>query len=171
MVKNFSSVKAMFSCPISVCHWRRRSALDRQISFRTGVRRCPFARKCADLCRSSLMGNDLIGSICYTLEIWSVSRANPLPYCFDGRFSLHTFQVSWTSPVFNTTEIRITFNSPIDEISRNFLWFKEFENLRSWFSAFVNGIHSHTVFLETPLHVNTARDVSELSWHKYLKGQ
>ena len=29
----------------------------------------------------------------------------------------------------------------------------------------------HTVFLETPHHVNTARDVSKLPWHKYLKGQ
>jgi len=27
------------------------------------------------------------------------------------------------------------------------------------------------VFLETPFHVNTARDVSKLPWHKYLKGQ
>jgi len=27
------------------------------------------------------------------------------------------------------------------------------------------------VFLETPLHVNTARDVSKLPWQKYLKGQ
>jgi hypothetical protein len=35
----------------------------------------------------------------------------------------------------------------------------------------VKGNHSHTVFLETPLHVNTARDVRKLPWHKYLKGQ
>jgi len=59
----------------------------------------------------------------------------------------------------------------MDEISRNFQWFQEFENLRIWFSAFVKGNHSHTVYLETPLHVNTVRDVSKLSWHKYLKGQ
>jgi len=97
--------------------------------------------------------------------------ANPLPYCFDDRFSPHTFQASWTSPIFNTTEIHITFNCPKDEISRNFQWFQEFENFKSWFSAFVNGIHSQTVFLETPLHVNTARDVRKLPWHKYLKGQ
>ena len=25
-------------------------------------------------------------------------------------------------------------------------------------------------FIDTPLHVNTARDVSKLPWHKYLKG-
>jgi hypothetical protein len=43
--------------------------------------------------------------------------------------------------------------------------------LRIWFSAFVKGNHSHTVFLETPLHVNTARDMSKLPRHKYLKGQ
>jgi hypothetical protein len=35
----------------------------------------------------------------------------------------------------------------------------------------MKGNQSHTVFLETPLHVNTARDVSKLPWHKYLKGQ
>jgi len=35
----------------------------------------------------------------------------------------------------------------------------------------VKGNYSHMVFLETPLHVNTARDMSKLPWHKYLKGQ
>ena len=96
--------------------------------------------------------------------------ANPLPYCFDGGFSSHTFNVSWPSPL-NTTEFLIKFNCPIDEISRNFQWFQEFENLRIWFSAFVKGNHSHMVFLETSLNVNSARDVSKLPWHKYLKGQ
>ena len=27
------------------------------------------------------------------------------------------------------------------------------------------------VFLETPLHVNTVRDMDKLRWHKYLKVQ
>ena len=35
----------------------------------------------------------------------------------------------------------------------------------------VKDSHSQTVFLETPLHVNTAKDVRKLPWHKYLKGQ
>jgi len=88
--------------------------------------------------------------------------ANPLPYCFGSGFSPHTFQPSWPSPVFNTPELRITFNCPIDEISQNFQWFQESENLRIWFSAFVKGNHSHAVFVETPLHVNAARDMSKL---------
>jgi hypothetical protein len=35
----------------------------------------------------------------------------------------------------------------------------------------VKGNHSHVVFFETPLHVNTVRDMSKLPWYKYLKGQ
>ena len=97
--------------------------------------------------------------------------ANSLPYCFDSGFSPHTFQVSWPNPVFNTPEFLITFNCPIDKISRNFKWFQVFENLSIWFSAFVKDNHGHIVFLETPLPVNTARDVSKLPWHKYMKGQ
>jgi hypothetical protein len=31
------------------------------------------------------------------------------------------------------------------------------------------GIHSHMVFLNTPLHVDTVTDMSKLPWHKYLK--
>jgi len=54
---------------------------------------------------------------------------------------------------------------------QNLQLFQEFKNLRIWFSAFVKGNHSHAVFLETPLHVKTARDVSKLPWHNYLKGQ
>jgi hypothetical protein len=63
------------------------------------------------------------------------------------------------------------FNCLIDEISRNFQWFQEFETLRITFSAFEKGKHSHTAFPETALHVKMARDVSKLPWHKYLKGQ
>jgi len=63
------------------------------------------------------------------------------------------------------------FDYPIGEILWNFQWFQEFKNLIIQFSTFVKGNHSHTVFLETPLHVNTGRDVSKLPWHKYLKGQ
>ena len=174
MVKNFSSVKRMFSCPFSACHWRRHSALVRRISFKAGVRRCSFDRRCARMCRSSLMRHDLIGSICSALGTWSsVSRADfgeSAPILFYG-FSSHTFQVSWPSPAFNTPKFLITFNCLIDEILRNFQWFQESETLRIWFSAFVKGNHSHAVFLETPLHVNIARDVSKLPWHEYLKGQ
>ena len=96
--------------------------------------------------------------------------ANPLPYCFDSGFSPHTFQAYWTSPVFNTPDFLITFKSLIDEFSRNFQWFQESEDLRTWFSAFVKGNHSHTAFHENPFHVNTARDVNKLPWYKYPKG-
>jgi hypothetical protein len=101
----------------------------------------------------------------------SVPRADigeSIPYSFDSGFSPHTFQASWPGPVLNTPELLITFNCPIDEISRNFHWFQEFENLRIWFSAFVKGNYSHTVFLETPLYVNTKRDVSKLPYLKNL---
>jgi hypothetical protein len=127
------------------------------------------------MCRSSLMRYDLIGSIVqlsgHDLLFPERISADPLPYCFDSGFSPHTFQASWPSSVFNTPEFLITFNCPKDEISWNFQWFQVFENLGIWFSAFVKGNHSHTVFLETPLHVNTARDVSKQLWHEYLKGQ
>jgi len=96
--------------------------------------------------------------------------ANSLPYCFDSGFIPHTFQTYWPSPVFNTPKFLITFNFPIDEISRNVQWFQEIESLRIWFSALVKGNHSHAVFLQSPLHVNTAKDVSKLPRHKYLKG-
>jgi len=39
------------------------------------------------------------------------------------------------------------------------------------FSAIVEGIHSHMIFLVTPLHVDAVADASKLPWHKYLKGQ
>jgi hypothetical protein len=45
------------------------------------------------------------------------------------------------------------------------------ENLRMGFSAIVEGIHSHMVFLDTPLHVDAVTDASNLPWHKYLKTQ
>ena len=175
MVKNFSSVKRTFSCPFSACHWRRRSALVRRISFKTAVRGCPFERRCVLMCRSSLMRHDLIRSICSALGTWSFLperiSANTLPYCFDSGFSPYTPRAIWPSLVFNTPQFLITFTCPIDEISLNFQWFQEFENFRIWFSAFVKGNHNHTVFLKTSLHVNTTRDVSKLPWHKYLKGQ
>ena len=119
------------------------------------------------MCRSSQMRHNLIESICSALRTWSsVSRVDfgesTLPYCFDSGFSPHIFQASWLSPVFNTPEFLTTFNCLIDEISRNFQWFQEFENLRIWFSTFVKGNHSHMIFLETPLHVNTAWDINNL---------
>jgi len=39
------------------------------------------------------------------------------------------------------------------------------------FSAIVKGNHSHTAFLDTPLHFDAATDASKLLWYKYLKGQ
>jgi hypothetical protein len=39
------------------------------------------------------------------------------------------------------------------------------------FSAIGKGIHSHMVFLDTPLHVDAVTDESKLSGHKYLKRQ
>jgi len=44
-------------------------------------------------------------------------------------------------------------------------------NLRMGFSAIVKGNHSHTVFLDTPLHIDAATYASTLPWYKYLKGQ
>ena len=79
--------------------------------------------------------------------------------------ALTLFHAPWSSPVFNTPQFHITFNCPMDEISRYLQWFQEFENLRIWFSTFVKDSHSHTVFLDTPLHINTARDTSKLPWH------
>ena len=42
----------------------RHFALVRQISFKAGVRWCPFEQRCALTCISSLMRHDLIGSMC-----------------------------------------------------------------------------------------------------------
>ena len=135
MVKTYPSVKRKFSCPFLACQWRKRSALVRRIPIKAEVSRCPFERWCALMCRSSLMGHGLIGSICSALghDLLFLERisANPLPYRFESDFSPHTFQASWPSPVFITPEFLITFNCPIDEISRNFQRFQEwkFENL------------------------------------------
>ena len=174
-MKTYSSVKGMFSCRFSACHWRRRSALVRRTSFKVGVRRCPFERRCALMCRSSLMRHDLIGSIRTALGTCSsVTRADfgeSAPYCFDSGFSSHTFQAFWTSLVFDPPELLIMFNCQIDEHSRNFQWFQEFENLRMGFSAVGKGTHSHMVVLDTPLHVDAVTDESKLPWHKCLKGK
>jgi len=96
------------------------------------LRRCSFERRCALMCRSSLTRHDLsryVQLLGHDLLFLEWISANPLPYCFDSGFSPHTFQASWPSPVFNTPEILIPFNCPIDEISRNFQLFQEFENL------------------------------------------
>ena len=61
----------MFSCPFSACHWRRSSAHVHQISFKAGVRRCPFEWRCTVMFRSSLMRHDMIVSICLALRTWS----------------------------------------------------------------------------------------------------
>jgi hypothetical protein len=37
-------------CPFSACHWRRRSALVHRITFKAGVRMCPFERRCPVMC-------------------------------------------------------------------------------------------------------------------------
>jgi hypothetical protein len=61
------------------------------------------------------------------------------------------------NPVFDPPEFLITFNCPKDVQLRDFEQFKEFENLRIAFSAIVKGNHSHLIFLDTPLHVDTDR--------------
>ena len=145
----------MFSCPFSVCHWRRRFTLIHRIPFRAGVRRYPFQRRCPLMCRSSLMRHDLIGSIYVQLlenDLLFPERisTNPLPYCFDSGFSPHTFQAFWPSPVFNPPEFLIMFIWQIDEHSRNFQQFYGFGNLRMGFSALRKGNHSHMVFIWHP---------------------
>ena len=40
------------------------TALFRRISFKAGVRRYPFERRCTLMCRLALMRHGLIGSIC-----------------------------------------------------------------------------------------------------------
>ena len=162
MVKIFSSVKRMFLCPFSACHRRRCFALVCQISFKAGLRRCPFEWRCVLMCRSSMMRHDLIGSICSAFGTWSsVSRAEfseSTPYCFDSGCSPHTFQASWPSPVFNPPEFLIMFNCWIDEHSWNFHWFYESEKLRMGFSAIGKGNCSHKVVPDTPLHVDAVTD-------------
>jgi hypothetical protein len=39
------------------------------------------------------------------------------------------------------------------------------------FSLTVNSNISHTVFLDTPLYVDTVTDASKLPWHKYMTRQ
>jgi len=122
--ENFLVREEVVLCPFSACHWRRHFALVRRISFKAGVRRCPFERRCALMCRSSLMRHGLIGSICSAFGTWSsVSRADfseSAPILFCSGFNPHTFQVSWTSLVFNPPDFLILFNCWIDEHSRNF---------------------------------------------------
>jgi hypothetical protein len=52
--------------PVLSVPLRRRSALVSWI-FKAGARRCPFERRRAVVCRSSLTRHDLIGSICSAL--------------------------------------------------------------------------------------------------------
>jgi len=86
MVKIFSSVKRMFTSPFLACHWRGRFALVHRISFKAGVRRCPFECRCALMCRSSPMRHDLIGSIRSAFGTWSsvskvgFSESAPVPF-------------------------------------------------------------------------------------------
>jgi hypothetical protein len=67
--ENFLISEKMFSCPFLEGHWRRHFALVRPISFKAGVRKCSFERRGALTCRSSLMRQDLIGSICSAFGI------------------------------------------------------------------------------------------------------
>ena len=57
----------------SACSQRAtgRDALLRRISFKAGVRRCAFDRRCALMCSLSLMRHYLIGPICSALGTWS----------------------------------------------------------------------------------------------------
>jgi hypothetical protein len=122
-VKIFLFVKKMFPCPFLACHWRRRSALVCGISFKEGVRRCLFERRCALMCRSSLISTTWLGRYVqhsgHDLFPERIS-AYPFPYYFDSSFSPHTFQASWPIPVFNPPEFLIMFNCLLDEDSRNF---------------------------------------------------
>jgi len=173
MVKIFSSVKRTFSFLFLACHWRRHSVLVCRISFKVRVRRCLFDCQNALMCRSSLMRRD-------------IDRANTFSsrdkeFCFQSRFwRIRSCALLIAASVLTLLgypdraflqPFLITFNCPIDKHSQNFQWFQEVKNLKIEFSTFVKGNHSHTVFLETPLHVNTVRDVSKLPWHKYLKVQ
>jgi hypothetical protein len=102
-------------------------ALVHWISFKAGVRRCPFEQRCAVMCRSSLTRHYLIGSMCSAFGTWSsVSRAGigeSAAYCLDRSFSPHTSHASWPSPVFNPPEFLTMFNCQIDERSGNCHWF------------------------------------------------
>ena len=124
----------IFSCPwqgwFRLRSWHATgwdTALVHRISFKAGVRRCPFERRCALVCRSSVMRHDLIGSICpatgHNLLFPEWISANPLPYCFDSGFSPHTLQASCPIPVSNPPEFLIIFNCPTDKHSQNFQWF------------------------------------------------
>ena len=48
--EDFLVCEEMFSCPFSACHWRRRSALVHRITFKAGVRMCPFKRRWILMC-------------------------------------------------------------------------------------------------------------------------
>jgi hypothetical protein len=60
--ENYLVREEKFLCPLSACHWGRCFALVHCISFKAGVRRCPFEGRCA--LRLSLMRHDFIGLIC-----------------------------------------------------------------------------------------------------------
>ena len=135
MVKIFSSVKRMFSCQFSACHWRRCSVLVCRISLKAGGRRCPFDCQYTLMCRQHpWWGMTSIRPICLALGTrTSVSRADfgesiPVPQ------SSHSSAVL-IEPVFNPPEFLIMFNCLIDEHSWNFQWFQELKNLRIGFSA------------------------------------
>ena len=134
MVKIFSSVKRTFSCLFLACHWRRRFTLVYLISFKAGVRRCPFEWRCAVMCGSSLMRHDLIGSICSAFGTWSsVSRADfgeSAPVLFWWHLQPSHLSGILTKPCLQPSRVKCR----IDEHSRNFQWFQVFENLRMGFS-------------------------------------
>jgi len=71
----------MFSCPSSVCHWRRQFALVHRITFKAGIKMCPSCVGCL------WWGMTLIGSISSALGTWSsVSRVD---------FSKSTLALFW----------------------------------------------------------------------------
>ena len=124
MLKIFSSVKRVFMCPFSVCHWKSRCALVCQISFKAWVRRCPFN------CQYALIPDEAwhqsgwyVQPLGHNLLFLERISAKPLPHCFESGHSPHFSRVSWPSSVFNPAEFLIMFTCPIDEHSWNFRWF------------------------------------------------
>ena len=133
MVEIFSSVKRMFSCPFSACHWRRRFILVRRISFKAGVRGHPFERRSALMCTSSPTRHDLIGRYVqlsgHELLFPERISVNPLPYSFESGFSPHAFQASWPNPVLNPPNFLTSCNYPINDMREIFSGFK---SLKIW---------------------------------------
>jgi hypothetical protein len=135
--------------------------------------RCLFDCRYALMCRSSLMRRNI--------DWANTFSSQDKEFCFQSRvrricsctllIAASVLTLLGYPDQAHLQPFLITFNCPVDKHSQNFQRFQEVKNLKIRFSTFVKGNCSHTVLLETPLHVNTVRDVSKLPWHKYLKVQ